>query len=201
MENLSPHFYHMCLKGKISYEKCDAPPPTYDTFADSDLSSCSVGSSISPEAHSCDELVSQSWFAIQKWCYYATKQSVKPPDEEAFLQDAVGLQYSSEHHCPETSWGGGSWHAGSRSTQCESPLEMRNINVTGRLLLVKTGIDINVKEKTASRKKRQYEKKTLTSAERDCSAPLFAQVRIDISQTSGHESLTLMSYSQESKIC
>lgn len=49
----------MCLKGKISYEKCEAPPPTYDTFGDSDLSPCSVGSSIGPEAHSCDEFVSQ----------------------------------------------------------------------------------------------------------------------------------------------
>lgn len=134
------------------------PPPTYDTFADSDLSPCSVGSSIGPEAHSSDESVSQPWFAIQKWCYYTTKQFVKLPDEEAFLQDAVGLQYSSEQYCPETSWGGGSWHSDSPSTQCESPLEMRNINVTGRLFLVKTGIYIKVKEGTASRKKSVWEK-------------------------------------------
>lgn len=75
----------MCLKGKISYEKCEAPPPTYDTFGDSDLSPCSVGSSIGPEAHSCDEFVSQPWFAIQNRYYYTTRQFVKPPDEEGVL--------------------------------------------------------------------------------------------------------------------
>jgi len=59
MENLSPCFYHACLQVKISSEKCEAPSPTYDTFADSDLSPCSVGSSIGLEAHSCDEFVCQ----------------------------------------------------------------------------------------------------------------------------------------------
>lgn len=71
------------------------PSPVYDTFADSHLFPSSVGSSVDPEAHSCDEFVSQPWFAIQKWCYYTTKQFVKPPDDKTSLQDAVGLQYSS----------------------------------------------------------------------------------------------------------
>lgn len=91
LKNLAPHLYCMHLKGKISEEKCEVPPPTYDTFADSDLSPCSVDGSIGLEAHSCDEFVSQPWCAIQKWFYYTTKQFVKTPWWRGILPGCCGF--------------------------------------------------------------------------------------------------------------
>lgn len=87
---------------KISYGKCEVPQPVYDTFANSHLFPSYVGSSTDPEAHSCDEFVSQPWFAIQKWRYYTTKQFVKAPDDKTSLRDAVGLQYSSDQQASLT---------------------------------------------------------------------------------------------------
>lgn len=168
MENLSPQFYQLWLKVMNSSEKCDVPPPTYCTFTDSHLSPCYVGSSIGPEAHSCDKFVSQPWFAIQKWCYYTTKQFVKPPDKEASLQDAVGLQRSSEEHCLETSSGGGSWQAGtpgfsvSHLCRWETWMLQEDFSWSEQVWKLRKG---------QPQEKREYEKKTLTSAETDCSLP------------------------------